>query len=384
MTFKFEIENKELEKSVSLQDAVDEYKKVRYGFKRYRWDNLDRGALLKQNKANGVYKDYLIAKGRRQDDGFYSRDEVDWNRYNTDMWNNYSDDFEKQVIHQDALKTLKEVAEAKNEILTYFIENYGHKVGLKVQSTKLGTHPIVSNEGISIKYTKGIFYIISPQKTLFITVKDGVMEMVNKTENPNIKFPPKAVKLFQEMLRLAELIALNPKEAIDDPHNYLDIDGEVGRKIRSAQKFLIKVNDEYMKKHNAQKKAQSKEQQLTHENYTKKTVEVTVSKAETIDEKKADAQAYPWKNFTIVEGNHYYGVRAIAYLDWLTPEEISAKCHKFMIDNDGLESVLDISHNEEITAIDSEYKNILIQKKTDTTILWIPEEEFQVFYNASK
>jgi hypothetical protein len=375
---KLVFEGQEIQKSIELDKAIKQFDAVKYGLKHYIWKMRNRSAITKRYKDTGLFDKFVIAKGKRLKDGSYSRDEVDWSAYNLGVWEEYSTDFEAQAGLPEDAKTIKQIGEKKRELIMYFLENYVEGVDLKIDRTPLiGT--ISTDEGITISHKKGVFTVKSPSGTVSIIIQKGQpMEMVNhKADNANIKFPERAVETFREMLRIAELISKNPQETLDSPYLYLKVDTKIAMKVYSAQEFLIKENDEHMAEMNARNESK-KEKQLTHENHAKKQVTVNVSKkAETIDEIKADAQAYKWKNFTIINGNHYYGVRAMAYLEWLTVEEISAKQHKFFLDD---EKITDIAFDE-ITQIDTEYTSISIDKK-DTTLLWIPEEDFQPFFDS--
>lgn len=379
---KLAFDNQTIQQSMELEDAIKKFNSIFYGLKHYVWKMRDRSEITKRYKENGLFNNFVMAKGTRQSDGFYSRDEVNWDAYNKAVWQEYSNEFqEKAGLPKDA-KTIKQISEKKHELIMYFLENYGHKVQLVVKNNPL-KDKIFTEEGLVISHKGSIFTIKSPNGNVVVTVKEGKIKL--EIKGNSISFKAEDTQKFQQQMRIAELIALNPQKALDNPYIYLGIDTTANMKIQSAQEFLIKENEEHMAKMNA-RKAKTQDQQLTHENYTEKkvTVSINLNDNKTIDEIKSDGQAYTWKNFSVVKGNHYYGVRAMAYLEWLTSEEISAKCHRFMIDNDGLESVIDISHNEEITAIDSEYKNILIQDKKDSTILWIPEEDFQVWRSLNK
>ena len=379
-------QDQKVQANIELKDALKQFEKVFYGLKHYVWKMRNRSAIVKRHKESGVFSEFVIAKGKRQEDGSYSRDEVDWNNYNLFAWNEYSEDFHAKAGLPEDAKTIKDIGEKKRELIMYFLEHYGDGVDLKIDRTPLrGT--VKSNEGITISHKNGVFTVKSPSGTLSIVINQSqALEMVNHTKNENIVFPPKAVDLFQEMLRIAELIHKNPEETLENPYCYLEIDPEMGRLIRSAQEFLIKENEEHMAKVNARNEAK-KEKQLTHENYAKKQVTVNLrTKRETIDEKKADAQAYPCDHFQVLgNGNHYYGIDAKTYLDWLTKDEISAKYHQWYIKTDiKLENVLGIAHYEEITTIDTEFDTTHYNFDKTSLILWITEDEYQVFYNATK
>lgn len=371
-----------------FKQTQETFTQVFYGLKYFIWNRRNKSEIVKMHKANGFFDQFIIAKGTRQADGFYSKDEVDWNAYNQFAWNEFSNNYNENAKLPEGTKTVKQIAEKKRELLLYFIEHYLKEV--KDLGT-LNTDPMRASSSlktdcgitVSLNKSKDIFSVKSPSGGIEIVVKEGEKLTMINHKDENIVFPADSIDMFQKMLEIAKLIYKDPVEARNNPYTYLELDPEIHVVMQNVQKFLIKVNDEHLAKKNAE---EQKEQQLTHDNYSRKVrvIPPSVKKPETINDKKANKQKYPCNNFHIFgNGNHYYGVDAKKYLSWLTKEEIEQKFFDWFIKTDKFENIIDIAYYPTITAVDTQFCTKQFNLKKKSFILWIPEQDYQQYYSSN-
>lgn len=282
-------------------EVLDTYKKVKYGLKYWLWSNRNKKEIFKSHSQNGTLQKYQLGQNA-----------FDWDKYNLDVWTEFSESFDAQTELPKDCNSNKEANDFKTKMILWFIEKHGHKVNLKANYSRFYGVVVDQETGITITHKSGVFTIYSPSKTTVINVEANKPIQING-KMPMV-LPPKALPVFQKMLSIADLISKDPEMTLKTPYMYLDLEGTKQQLIQSAQEFLIQQNEAFLAKRNVKKDTQFSEALHNKKQIVEKSKQPIIYKDEesqSFDEKKP---TYKWKNINRINGNDFYGVTLSALI----------------------------------------------------------------------
>jgi hypothetical protein len=105
------------------------YKQLFYGLRALAWQERNKKAIFTEAWEAGELNQFKIAPGRRTSNGFYSKDEWDYDSLNLYLWQRFAERFEDafNLENVSTLKTYKDIKTCTEMLLTFALENYGEK-----------------------------------------------------------------------------------------------------------------------------------------------------------------------------------------------------------------------------------------------------------------
>ncbi|MGB7892639.1 MAG: hypothetical protein WCF82_12170 [Microcoleus sp.] len=264
-----------------IKDALSTYKKLYYGLRQVAWQHRDKRASFMDAKSKGELEQFIIAPGCRQDDGSYSKDELDFQPLNKYLWERFCAHFEDTfgLERIQELTKLKDLLAVTEELLSTALDEWGNRILERIEDESSESLENVARYtsdlqgGIRIEAdfrnpNKRTISISAPK---FSNIPDVLVEQMRGDTcwQGRIYFDTagvtaltsKSAKLLGEMLELAAKVNSGIKEFIAAPDFFLGLESAQARKrnLQRVKARLLEINENKL----TQRQVEAPEKQAT-------------------------------------------------------------------------------------------------------------------------
>lgn len=264
-----------------IKNALSTYKKLYYGLRQTAWQHRDKRASFMDAKSKGELEQFILAPGCRNEDGSYSKDELDFQPLNKYLWERFSNHFEDTfgLERIQELTKLKDLLAVTEELLSVALDEWGNRILERIEDESTESLENIARytsdlpNGIRIEadFRNPNQRTIAISAPNFSNIPDVLVEQMRGDTcwQGRIYFDTagvtaltsKSAKLLGEMLELAAKVNSGIKEFIAAPDLFLGLESAQARKrnLQRVKARLIEINENNLTK----KQVEAPEKQAT-------------------------------------------------------------------------------------------------------------------------